>query len=960
MNFNSKSALLERLAQGGVMHDWGAIVAIGRTALNDLLQQQFLAAFDDQRFILPFDDTFALDETLTEQMTLSNVVLGSPQLSFENASLANAKVTLSLPILTGSVVSRQHFAGRPPRLNYSMNLHERMGYRVSMSIPLEAQKARVANQGRLIVDLAKAESPSCNLGGTPYANRVIGERFGKRILEHPSYRQTSVPLSLDFSDFGPLSVQSFTVRTQAHPQAGVEGSAHAGDGAVVLLCQLNVSVEPGRLPASPAMFPYLIPDDVDARGALAFDTTLLVNSELSGLFDGFQSSLIDQLRMPNAFQVADLERHTPLDRVVFGRVGPATRSFMVAPLHSQLSAGQRQQFELQAGGRRLAEAQSWSAESVQYTTGAADIDNQGRYTATPEGRARQAQQVVVVTNRHHGPAGEQRRNALIVESADPLAISPRVSSWAKGQGAVTLVSDPSVTWSLPDDEPVLGELVDLGGGIATFEPFVPEEYVPEVLFQRIIARDDDLATEAQALVAIYAWAPNLTLTPDYVGELDASEPIQFQINDTRVVLEDGSTLDLPMPDATLWKVFGEGTITQSGLYTPPPQRGSIASVIMAEVNGRDSGYALVELAERSTTPPTWGALSAFKLEARGTSECLANGMQQIEVLVTIETAKVGELEIPLSPTELSTLTFYNLIGNAKLPFVEASAEGVLPGPDAQPWYVNLERNPFRYRGSPTAGGSVQGEAATSRKLFYLQSTEAGTAEFYAKFTKDGGGEWDSREKQSTVKVVSVAAPRFSLSEYELSRERVFNDPPPPTPQPGYPVEEFAFSDESIDYWTLSCIHLGVPVNFRTCTLSAASAVRWESEQINETYFSYLAYAFNPPGEDAPSGLTIDGRLLAMAHELNYHGLKTDFVDNKVPGKGQLLISLHRLPDMPYWHDKMAKGSIHKQYRSALDDPLQIELFDEDGNLHRLRVDFEGRSVTDNRNKLVLNIGAQRG
>ncbi|MDO7912668.1 hypothetical protein Q6A49_19250 [Pseudomonas sp. 22-AL-CL-001] len=957
MSLHSKQALLERLAQGGVMHDWGAIVAIGRTPLNDLLQQHFLAAFDDQRFILPFDDTFAVDETQTEFMTLSNVVLGPPQLSFEHATTTNANVTLNLPILTGHVLSKLHFAGRPPRLNYSMSVYESMGYRLSMRLPLEVKNTGVANQGRLIVDLAKAESPDCNLGGTAYANRVIGERFGKRILEHPNYRQTSVPLSLDFSDFGPLSAQAFTVRTQPHPQAGVEDTAHTGDGAVVLFCQLNVSVEPGTLPANPALFPYLIPDDTDARGALAFDATLLINSELNGLFDGFQNNLIDQVRMPNAFQVAGLEQHDPLDRVVFGRVGSSARSLLVTPLHSQLSAGQRQQFVLQAGGRQLAEPQAWSAESIQHTTGPADITSQGRYTAMPEGQARQVPQVVVVTNRHQGPAGEQRRNALIVESADPLAISPRVSSWVVGEGAITLYSDSaSVTWSLPKDKPALGTLVDLSGGMASFEPFEPQDYVPEVLLQQIIARDD-AGAEAQALVAIYAWSPTLTLEPDYVSEQDASGPVQFSIRDTVVSLEDGSTLDLSIPNAIRWEVFGEGTITQSGLYTPPPQRGAIASVIMADVDDRASGYALVELAERSTVPPTWRSLTAFELEARGAGECLANGMQQIEVLVTIETAMVGELEIPLSPTELSTLKFYDRISNVQLPFVDAEADGVLPHPGAAPWYVNLARNPFKYRGAPTADGSVQSDAAIRRKLFYLQSTVAGTVELYAKFTKDGGGEWDSRDHKSNFKVSSLAAPSFARSEYALTRQRVFNDPPPPTPQPGHPVEEFAFCDESIDYWTLSCTHLGVPVNFRTCTLSAASVVRWESEQMNETYFSYLAYAFNPIGEEAPTELTIDGRLLAMAKELDYHGLKADFIEGKSPGKGQLMISLHRVPDMPYWHDKMAKGSLHKQYRSTLDAPLQIELFDEDGNLHRLRVDFKSRSVIDSRNSLDFNLGA---
>jgi hypothetical protein len=958
MSFYSKETLLERLAQGGVMRNWGAIVAIGRAPLNDLLQQHFLAAFDDHSFIMPFSDTFALDDTNTEFMTLSNVVLGPPQLSFEHASMANASVTLSLPILTGRVVSKLHFAGRPPRLNYSMNMHEGMGYHMSMRLPLEVKNTGVANQGRLIVDLANAESLNCNLGGTPYANAVIGERFGRQVLQHPHYRQTSVPLSLDFSGFGPLSAQAFTVRTQPHPQASVKDSAHAGDGAVVLFCQLNVSTEPGSLPANSATFPYLIPDDSDARGTLAFDTTLLLNSELNGLFDGFQGDLTNQLRMPNAFQVAGLEQHDPLDRVVFGHVGPGVNSFVVAPLHSQLSAGQVQQFELQAGGRHLAEPQSWSVDHVQYATGAANITPEGRYTAMPEERARQAQQVVVVTNTHEGHAGEQRRNALVVESDTPLAISPRVSSWVDGQGHITLSSSVSVKWSLfvDDDNPARGELKDIGGGLATFQPALPENFDKEILLQTIIARDEATGAEARALVAIYAWAPSLTLSPDYVSESEASEPIQFSIRDTAVLLEDGSTLHLPMPSSTRWKVFGEGDITQSGLYTPPSQRGSVASVIMADVDNRASGYAFVELAESSTVPPTWKDLQTFNLEVRGTGECLANGMQQIELLVTITTNKVGELEIPVSMAELSTLKFYDWISNAELPFVDPNVEGVVPGPGVAPWHVNLARNPFRYRNSPTADDSVQSDAATVRKRFYLQSTVAGTVELYAKFTKDTGGEWDSRDKSSKPTVTSLAPPNFARSEYELTRERVFNEPPPPTPPPGYPVEEFAFCDESIDYWTLSCVHLGVPVNFRTCTISAASAVRWESEQLNETYFSYLAYAFNPIGGESPTQLTIDGRLLAMAEEVEYEGLKADFVDQKGPGKGQLMISLHRVPNMKYWHDAKGKGSIHRQYRKTLDEPLLVELFDEDGNLHRLRIDFKGRTVADHRNLLEFNVG----
>lgn len=957
MNIHSKNALLERLRSGGVMHDWGAIVAIDGAQINRMLEQQFLSAFDDQRFILPFEDAFALDDSQTEFLTLSNVVLGPPQLSFESASMANAKAKVTLPILTGSVVSRLHFAGRPPRLNYSKNLHERMGYQLSMTVMLQVQATGISNQGRLTLDLAKGELPSCNLGVTERAAALIGQRINQRILEHPSYSQTTVAATLDFSDFGPLCPVDFTVRTQPHPEGLLKDSPHAGEGAVVLFCRLKVGAKDGTLPANPATFPYLIPNDTRADGVPTFNTTVLLNQELKGLFTKYQSGMLDQLRMPNAQAVGVLEQHDPLDRVLFGSIDPTPDTYNVEPLRSQMEAGQRRQLTLKGGTTAVDAAQQlWGAELMQFSIGSKDITQGGNYTSQPEG-FRQAQQVVVVSNHFQTQQGEQVRNALIVESVKALELSPRVATWSEGDRAITFSSsDSSVTFAIAPGEPAHGKLTDQGGGMAQFVPDTPTEYVPEVLMQRIVATASS-GESAEAVVVIYAYPGTLTLEPDYVAEVDAAEPIQFALAAQQVELENGKSLSLPDPAlATRWAVFGEGSIDQSGLYTPPATRSSIAAVVMAEVNEDPSGYAVIELAEKSKVPPVWRSLQRFDLEVRGAPECLANGMQQVEVLVTIETTKEGDVEIPLSPTEIGTLKFYDLISNVQLPFVPTGDDGVRPAPGVAPWHVNLAANPFKPRGAPTVRGEVQGEGATKRKLFYFQSTTAGNPEFYAKFTKDGGGEWDSRDKQNTLKLQSLTAPSFPKSDYTFERERVFNEPPPPAGS----QDEFSFSDETIDYWFLSCHHLGVPVRFMTCTLSAASAIRWESEQVKETYFSYLSYAFNSPGEAAPTELTIDGRLLAMADELKYEGLKSDFVDNKVPGKGQLMICLHRVPDMPYWHDKMAKGSVQKMYRAELDKGLEAQLYDEEGNLHELRVDFLGRTVLDSRNLLVLNIGTNRG
>lgn len=954
MSIYSKDALLERLRQGDVMHDWGAIVAINGAQINHMLEQQFLATFDDQRFIMPFDDTFALDETQTEFLTLSNVVLGPPRLSFENSYMSNAKATVTLPILTGSVVSRLHFAGRPPRLNYSMNLHEYMGYELKMTTMLQVKATGVSNQGRLTLDLATGDRPSCNLGLTEQAAQIIGDRMTRQIMAHPSYRQTTVAVTLDFSDFGPMSPMDFTVRTQPHPEGLLKDSPHAGEGALVLFCRLMVGARNGTLPADPATFPYLIPDDAGVDGAPKFNTTVLLNQDLKGLFKNYQAGMLDKLHMPNAQAVGVLEQHDPLDRVLFGSIVPTPDTYNVEPLRSQMQVGQQRQFSLSGGAAIKADQQLWGAELMQFSTGAADITQAGNYSSKPEA-FRQAQQVVVVSNHFQAQQGTQVRNALIVESVKALEVSPRVVTWSEGERAITLFSsDKSAIFTIVEGEDKLGELTDLGGGLATFEPFLPEQNIPEVLMQRIQATASN-GEKAEALVVIYAFTGTLTLKPDYVPQIDAAKHIQFDLAKQQVTLESGQSLSLPDPTvATRWVVFGEGDLSQDGLYIPPSTPSSIAAVVMAEVGGDLSGYAVVELAELSTAPSLWRSLQRFSLEVRGSRECLANGMQQIEVLVIIETAKVGELEIPLSPTEMSTLRFYDIISNAQLPFVDADADGVLPGPGVAPWYVNLEENPFKARGAPTERAEVRGEGATRRKLFYFQSTQAGHPEFYAKFTKDGGGEWDSRDKESTCKLDSLAAPSFPQSDYTFERRRVFNDPAPPAGS----SDEFSFSDETIDYWTLSCHHLGVPVPFLKCKLNAASAVRWESEQVKETYFSYLSYAFHPLRGPAPTQLTIDGRLEAMAEELKYEGLRTDFVDNQVPNRGVLMVCLHRVPDMPYWHDKMADGSIQRMYRSALDKPLLAQLFDEEGNLHEVLIDFLSRTLLDNRNLLAINIGTK--
>ncbi|HDS1735571.1 hypothetical protein [Pseudomonas sp. BP8] len=937
LTLNNKAALLERLAQGNIMNGWGAILAFDQAQINDLLEQQYLSAFNDLSFLTPISESFSTDDSGEERVTLDGLVFGVPHLSFEQASLSNANATLTLNLIAGTSTTMLHLPGRPPQLLRVQSLRESMGYHLKMTVDLNVRSSQVGDRGMLLLDLTRSKGFASNLGMVPEVAIRIGELLGAKINAHPAYRQLFTAAMLDLSDYGPLSPTSFAVRTQPHPAANDVLSAQHGKGAVVMFCQLRMNERPGGLPGSGADFPYLIPDDVTAQGAAAFNATLLVDARLQGFIRNQQPDIVGQLKLPNAHGLQLSEHHQPLDWVSFGRVMPSAKTLNVEPRRAEVVAGRTQSFTLSNPAAPAAALGSWDAASLYLPSAAGTISADGAYRALPPERFRSPQQVTVVS---HGE-GAQTRTALLVEVAQAIDVSPRVSS-AAGGVKIDLYSNSGVTWELLPDEAnggkIYGKLDDQGGGYAIFTADQPAEEVPEILLQRIRASNASDGTSGEAVIFIIAYTADVEVQPAYVPSVDAGVPLQFNL-----AKED---------DRVSWSVFGEGQIDGTGLFTPPREASTIASVIMADINGRSSGYALVELADKAVAPPDWTDLTAFSVVTRGTDRCYANGMQQIEVLVTIET---NNDDVPLTPVELSSLKFYNVIGNSVLPVIEIDQEGLDPTVGAPvPWAVNNVRNRFDQR-SALAGerAEVRSEFSTSRRLFYLQSAKAGQGEFYVKFTKSDGREFSSQSKQFTVKVSSDAPPVRAASNYKLDRKRVFNGR-------GEKIkdDEFSYYLESIDYWTLTYEHQLMPVKFKTCKIEgASSSVRWESEQFEETFFSYLGVAFNPvSGEEAvaPSRLALDGYLLALAKEQKFT-LKEDFISGQAPDPGDLLISLHRVDNMPYWHDSMAKGDDTKAYRNHLDAPLKFELRDINGNLHRVQISFLPPSVDDNRNTLQLAV-----
>jgi hypothetical protein len=137
-----------------------------------------------------------------------------------------------------------------------------------------------------------------------------------------------------------------------------------------------------------------------------------------------------------------------------------------------------------------------------------------------------------------------------------------------------------------------------------------------------------------------------------------------------------------------------------------------------------------------------------------------------------------------------------------------------------------------------------------------------------------------------------------------------------------------------------------------------STIQWESDQVDETFASYTGCAFSPATRpnvesEVPTELTYDAYLWGMTRAIKPGELDTSFRRGSPPSPGELLISLHRVDDLPYWYDKMGGTDPLMMYRARLDPGMKFTLLDEEGNRHRVEIGFEGSSLTDSRNFLKV-------
>ncbi|MFJ4397679.1 hypothetical protein [Pseudomonas sp. NPDC089396] len=975
---HSKEALLKRLAEGSVLHGWGAIVATDRARLNLLLRDQFLQGLADLKLMEPYTGTFAIEEGDQVRVTLRNLVLGPPQLSFEKAVLGSADVSTRMSLIAGEYTLELHPPGEPPIVKEAFTLREDMGFTLDAEVTLSVRMSDTGQRATVNLELANGRDFSCGLGSTAVARSLIGAQLKESIIGQSSYRRSYTLGAFDLEDYGPLSPRHLAVMTQAAPWSAEAGPDRQGDGCMALFMQLGINQRSGTLPVPNSDFPYLLPDEGQSL-AEGISGTLVVDSFIKQLDCNEADKALAPWRLPNsrAYKRHANEEYQPKDIVVFGQIAATTATFEVDPPIVQVTAGEQQQFKLVGDGN----VGSWSARNISLPLAVGPISDAGAYQVKTENQFAQDQQLVVVTGQIGQDEQGLRRAALVVESSQAVQIAPRIVAWAKGLPPIELNTANSdanpLTWSLVDSlqgssgakvrtgatqaaatQAPLGELVDLGNGRARFTPYPPDKTDPQILIQLIRATDRVTGAYGETSVIIIAYPQYLSVEPYHVPKLSSAEPVQF----ARKTPGDQNA------DAVYtWYVVGEGIIDNSGKFTPPAEPSRPASVVILNRDDEDVGYAIVEFAKHapsSVSAARWKDLSVFGIEVLGSTECFANGLQQIALRITIETATLDDGEHPpISDVELASLRLFSVGTNAEVRFLEPDEEGLLIPDDITQgdWATNLAKNRFDPPGRFAQASAVaprQSSPGTRVKDLYVQTTYRGVQKFRAEFQNETTKRWFNSEAYDPgagAKVVDLKGnppANYSIERYQFERDRVSDD--------GGTVEgdEFSYVDRSLDYWRLPYVRkLDESVMkfsmLRLTVDSNVSTIKWESEHFNETYFSYTGMAFYPNYRDnlKPTEMTFDGQLCRLASQQKAK-LDNGLDQSKPPAQGELLFGLYRVPNFNFWHD--GQGNEDQRYRELLDRPVEFELVDQEGNPHKLRVAFQ-TSGEGARNTLVLSM-----
>lgn len=274
MNSNhTVDELLNWLDKKSRTFGWGAIVAYDRRKANRLLEQIFIQRFTDGSYLPLISESISHGQYTVEH--LSGLRLSVPMLSFQNADLGDSEASLTLDFVGGMILTEMRANGMR-RIEKIQKVLPIGGPKLSMTLDLRRAQGNVGSGGEVIIDISQGDDFKADFVLGSLSPEEIGLRF-KAIFSELEDSQKVFPLGrLDGELNGPLTPDSFEIRTMAAPGATKAGAENYGDGAVLLFVRLKGGAV-GGYPGVGSDFMYLIPADSHGK---EYSGTVLLASKL--------------------------------------------------------------------------------------------------------------------------------------------------------------------------------------------------------------------------------------------------------------------------------------------------------------------------------------------------------------------------------------------------------------------------------------------------------------------------------------------------------------------------------------------------------------------------------------------------------------------------------------------------------------------------------------------------------
>ncbi|RZI91585.1 MAG: hypothetical protein EOP15_00430 [Pseudomonas sp.] len=275
---------LKKMSEKPWTFGWDALVVFDRSKTNVLLMQEYIDRLGTDKSFPVFDDS-EIDVAEGIKHALLGLTVDKPRLSFETASIALSKASVTMRMVGGKQMqlNESFHDGKPVKVVTRLStLNAIVGPSLIFDSKLATAAGSVGADGAVVLELFMDENgdgqPDIEYRftgvETEFERLKLGAHLGQ-LMGKWGPELTRLKLSeLRDTDDSLMHPGHFGIRTHAAPGAKVRGTQNYGDGAVVLFVAMKDSPN-GSYPADDADMLYMLPASSEK-----FSSNLILAQEL--------------------------------------------------------------------------------------------------------------------------------------------------------------------------------------------------------------------------------------------------------------------------------------------------------------------------------------------------------------------------------------------------------------------------------------------------------------------------------------------------------------------------------------------------------------------------------------------------------------------------------------------------------------------------------------------------------